>query len=762
MVLDCVEIRPRPEINVIARGRTVLVTGVLDGQIEEGSRHGLFVHETRMLSRYQYWIEGEPLNAVTLANVNRSEWAGYYIHSPSRSKGHKPEQVIELFVHRFAGNGFREDLEIVNFTQDQQCFNFIIDLKVDFADQDEVESGQRKQYGTIVREWCKDPEPQLKFEYSASRSYEHQGDFGETTVRRGLKMQIADADSAPEYKVEKIIFWIELTPGASWKARVRFVPYIADDDEAKKTGEAPDLDRNENAHRGTGSHTSAFEVPGSATLSATVLETLRVGAGDLAALRLNDLDGRGRGWTVAAGYPNYVGLFGRDSLITGWLGQLFSSQLNLGALDQLTERQGIRHDKWRDEQPMRILHQAHTGPLAALYFNPHMHYYGTITAPAYFPLSLVNLWRWTGHEETVSKFVDPALKALRWLDEYATLRDDGFYYYKTLSEQGVKNQGWKDSGEAVVHEDGSQAEDPIASAEVQGLVYLAKVSTSELLWNLHRTDEARALYNQAQELKKRFNEGFWMPDSRFVAMGLDKNGRQIKSISSNPSHCLTAGIVDSEIAREVANRLFEEDMFSGWGMRTLSSRHPAYNPFSYQRGTVWPFEQAMLGMGLWFYGHYDLLERIAKTHFESARLFAERRLPEVFSGHPRDSDHPFPAIYPKAQWLQAWSAASAFGMLQAMLGIYPYAPMHVLMIDPHLPAWLPEITVSGLKVGGAEASLRFFRKEDSSTDSEVMECTGELRILRKPRAIAFLSDYGQRAIEKLTDTLSAEHQVGGS
>lgn len=758
---DSIQIRPRPDLSVAASGRSVLATGMLKGQIEE-EQHGLFVHETRMVSRYRYTIEGESPQPITLSNINRGAWMGYYIHSPVNGEGSKPEQAIELLVRRFVGHGWREEIELTNYTQKRQSFRFMLDIDADFADQTELESKKRQQYGQIVREWRTEPTPELKFDYRASHHYEHQGDSGEAHVHRGLAVCVDSSDSRAEYHLENLAFKVDIEPLATWRAQLQFLPYIAKDDDAKQIGEAPDFSGRERAGESDTLSGTSFDAPGSRTLTSSVMETLRVGAGDLAALRLRDLDSTGKGWTVAAGYPNYVGLFGRDVLITSWESSLLASKMELGAIEQIARRQTTNTDDWRDEQPMRLLHQAHTGPLAVLNFNPHRHYYGTITTPVYFPFALVDFWRWTADKQVAGKYADSAIKALKWLDQYTNLRDDGFHYYQTHSEQGVKNQGWKDSGQAIVHEDGSQAETPIATAEVQGMAYCAKLYMSEMLWSLNRTDEARRLHDEARELKERFNDRFWMPDAEFLAMGLDKNGRQIKSIGSNPAHCLTSGIVDSSLARRVADRLFADDMFSGWGMRTLSSKHPAYNPYSYQRGTVWPFEQTVLATGLWRYGYFDLLERLAKAYFESAKLFASHRFPEVFSGQPRDAEHPFPSIYPKAQWLQAWSAASAFGMLQAMLGIYPYAPMHTLMVDPHLPEWLPEISVLNIRVGGASACIRFFRKPEGDSDYEVIRRDGKISILRQRGAMNLLSEYGMRASENVEKALSASGLMAGA
>jgi glycogen debranching enzyme len=194
----------------------------------------------------------------------------------------------------------------------------------------------------------------------------------------------------------------------------------------------------------------------------------------------------------------------------------------------------------------------------------------------------------------------------------------------------------------------------------------------------------------------------------------------------------------------VADRLLPADMFSGWGVRTLSSSHPAYNPYSYHRGSIWPVEQATFALGFMRYGLHDHVQRIARAFFEAASLFELHRLPEVFSGHPRDERHPFPALYPRANWPQAWSASAAFLMVQALLGIYPYAPLATLFVDPHLPVWLPEVTVEGLRVGGATATLRFFRRADGRSDYRVVAVEGRLHVLRQPSPWSITATRGER------------------
>jgi glycogen debranching enzyme len=394
----------------------------------------------------------------------------------------------------------------------------------------------------------------------------------------------------------------------------------------------------------------------------------------------------------------------------------------------------------------------HTNPLSVLNYDPHARYYGGVTGAIYFGVALSGLWHWTGDKDLVRPLVGTALRGLQWADRYGDLDGDGFCEYLTRSEQGEKNQGWKDSGDAIVHEDGTQVADPLGTCEMQAFIYASKLHLSELLWWLDEVDLGKQLFQQAQELRKRFNEAFWMEDKGYIAMGLDSHKRQIRSIASDAGHCLASGIVDEALVERVARRMMAADMFSGWGVRTLSAEHPAFNPYAYHRGTVWPVENAVFVLGFARYGLHDLMHRLSGAQFETASLFDYCRLPEVFAGHQRDQKHPFPALYPKANWPQAWSASAVFTHLQALLGVYPYAPLKTLLLDPHLPEWLPEITLHNLHVGNAVVSIRFFRQADGRSDYEILEQRGTLHVLRQASPWSLTTGWGERirdAIESL-------------
>lgn len=739
-----VKISPRPRTIYCSQGRAVLATD-LDGLIGDFPRHGLFVGETRVLSRYRYLVDGKRPETVAVSNVEQHSWLGYYIRpapganwkqdTGSGEMEKASEETIELKVSRTVGLGVHEDLDFTNFTQRPVRFTFDIELDSDFADQ--AETFRRKQRGKLTRRWRRlsSHRGELVYDYLASHRYSHQGNRGLARIHRGLIVSVTKADSAVSFRNSTFRFEVCLEPHRSWHTCVKFIPVFEGEkmpslyDCHQFFGTRNQLDRRRAIFL---SESTQFRTDETHPKHSSIVESLLLHAThDLSALRLPDLDHGDRSWITAAGLPIYIALFGRDTLTAGWQASVLSTSMADGALRELPKWQGEVKNDWRDEQPGRMLHEAHTGPLAALNYNPRSRYYGAATTSSFYPVVVSELWHWTGNKREVKSLLNPALRGLQWKDKFTDRFGDGFYDYKTLSKQGNRNQGWKDSGDAIVYEDGRQVDPPISTCEEQAFVYVAKLRMSEMLWFMGDHELARRLFHEASELKKRFNDRYWMPEKNFFALGLDAKRQQIKSISSNPGHLLACGIVHKELAKLVARRLLQNDMFSGWGVRTLSSDHPAYDPYSYHRGSVWPVEHGSFAMGMMRFGLIKELHTIARAVFEASTLFDYNRLPECFSGHPRDGEHPFPALYPKTNWPQAWSASSVFAIMQAILGLYPFAPTKLLLLDPQLPDWLPEIFVRNLHVGTAVVSIRFYRKE-GSTHFDVLEKRGRLHVLRQP------------------------------
>ena len=757
-----IQLAPRSPTRYLSRARTVLATGE-DGFVSGKGSQGVWCYQTRVLSRYRWRINGKLPQTSATSAIEQHRWLGYYIAAPTNCKQTEThecdsaQQTIELKLTRVVGNGFLERVELTNYTQIATTVRLELEVDTDFADPDEASSGKRRQRGTLERTWRKDGEHccTLEFDYTVSHAFRHQGNNGIAKMHRAVRVRIENATCRPRRAGRKIGFKIPLKAHETWCALVNcsvaiegeWLPSIGVPGLTNITDDPWDEERTRFL-----AHSASFAETHASELTALVLKTLDRAKRDLFALRLFDLD-RPVGWTTAAGVPSYLAFFGRDAIASSWQSIPLSDELTRGALAELSAQQATETNDWRDEQPGRMIHELHTNPLAVLNFTPHARYYGDITASIHFPVLVAALWHWTGSKEAVKPFIEPALKALRWADENANIYGDGFYRYQTRSEQGEKNQGWKDSSDAIVTEDGKQVQSPLGTCEMQAFVYASKLHFSELLWWFDEIDTAKRLYREAEELKKRFNETFWMQNEQFFGMAIDSRGQLVRSIASDPGHCLASGIVDESLVRPSARRLLEDDLFSGWGIRSLSANHPAFNPYAYHRGTVWPVENGTFVLAMARYGLHAEANRLSKAFFEAASLFEHCRLPEVFAGHQRDEDHPFPGMYPRANSPQAWSASAPFTVLQALLGLFPYAPLKVLLLDPWLPEWLPSIKLSNLRVGNAVVDLRFERDENGRTDYRVEQLRGDLHIIRQPSPWSLTTGYGERVKDAITSLL---------
>lgn len=433
------------------------------------------------------------------------------------------------------------------------------------------------------------------------------------------------------------------------------------------------------------------------------------------------------GRILAAGIPWYVAPFGRDALVAAGQALILNADLTGDALAVLAGLQATEDDAWRDAEPGKILHELRVGELARAGLIPHTPYYGTVDATPLFLMRAADYYAWTGDLATMQALRPAFDRALTWIDRYGDRDGDGFVEYQRRSRGGLRNQGWKDSGDAIVHADGTLAEGPIALVEVQGYVYAAKRGIADVYEALGDTETAARLRTHAQLLYAAFNEAFWNPHEGTYALALDGRKRQVASVTSNPGHCLYCGIVDAARADAVAERLLAPDMFCGWGVRTLSSGCPAYNPMSYHNGSVWPHDNAIIAAGLKRYGHHEAALTIAECLFEVAATAGDLRLPELYCGFDR-AERSNAVSYPVACIPQAWAAASPFLILQAMLGISADAPGRSLTVErPALPQWLGRVRLQGLRVGDASVTLDFHRDREA-TGFTLAEQAGELEV----------------------------------
>jgi glycogen debranching enzyme len=376
---------------------------------------------------------------------------------------------------------------------------------------------------------------------------------------------------------------------------------------------------------------------------------------------------------------------------------LLGPELAIASLDALAALQAREDDPSIDAEPGKILHELRRGRAAETWFGT---YYGTVDATPLYLILLSEVWRWTAEPAVVERLREPALAALRWIDEFGDRDGDGFVEYERRTPRGLENQSWKDSGDSQRFHDGSYAKTPIAPVEVQGYVYDAKLRVAELaraVW----ADEALAVRLEAEsaELRRRFDEQFWVEErGGYYALALDGDKRRVDSLCSNIGHLLWSGIVPPERVDAIASQLMGDELWSGRGIRTMSTGDAAYNPLTYHNGTVWPHDTSLGAWGLSRSGHAGDVDRIARSLFRSARYF-EWSLPEVFAGFRRD-ETPFPIAYPTAARPQAWAAGAPVLMLRLLLGIEPDPHSGRLTTAATAPEWLDGLELNGVRAVG--------------------------------------------------------------
>ncbi len=691
------EIKVGPPQLAINQGNVVLVTDE-DGQIVFPSDKGIYVFDTRLISSWMIWANGVPWDLLNSGNLTHYASRIFLANGAIfTADGEIPRHSIALSIGRSLGGGMHEDLDLTNHGPKAVRFNLEIAVRSDFADIFEVKSKRIVRRGKITSRWSA-AKAQLKTAY-------RNRDF-----RRDVTIAIHRSDSPAVFANGRLSFEVELGPGSSWHACL-FYTFTDGRDRSGVPEEC--IERCRDSSVGQRVREWKHAVLKIRTSNEEVYRLFTQAVEDMAALRLPIKGTDHMHYVPAAGVPWFAALFGRDSLIASLQSALVYPKFATATLEVLGKYQATERDDHRDAEPGKIMHELRRGELAHFKAIPHTPYYGTADATPLYLIVLHTAWMATGDANLLERHLTTAEKCLTWIDEYGDRDGDGFQEYATRSAEGYENQGWKDAGEAVVNSDGSLVKGPKALCELQGYVYDAWLRMAAIFDHLGKSDRADDLRRKASRLFDHFNEAFWDEEAGFYALALDGDKKKVMSIASNPGHCLWSGIVPPERAGRVVSRLMERDMRSGWGIRTLSAAHPAFNPFSYQNGSVWPHDNSFIALGFRRYGFADEAADLIREVTGAGSFVDRHQMPELYAGVQRSPTN-FPVQYLGANVPQAWAAGSAFAFLQAILGFQPDAPRDRFYLDPRLPNWLPDLVVKDLQVGQRRFDLRFWREGTAS------------------------------------------------
>ncbi|HEX6231345.1 MAG TPA: amylo-alpha-1,6-glucosidase [Actinomycetota bacterium] len=694
----------------VKEGDTFLYSD-LEGNLDHGGDYGLglFSRDMRFLSHFRMTINGR--DPVLLSSSSERAYMSHVdLTNPDLYEGDEvavPQQTLNIRRIRAINGRMFERVRVKNYNPDPVEIDLEFRFAADFADIFEVRG--------MARERPEPPRPPRVDGGTIEFAYQ-----GRDDVRRITRIEFAAQPERIDVEgtMATAVFRLHLGP-----YQTKLVGLTVDPLEERSEPKAIDFDHAVHVLRRSyeeWERESTRIVTDNELYNQLLDRSLR----DLRALWTQT----GDGGILAAGIPWYVTVFGRDSLITSHQLLMVNSRPARETLQLLAERQGTEVDDWRDEQPGKILHEVRQGELARAGIVPHTAYYGSVDATPWFLIVYAQHFRWTGDLAFAQKLLPAAEAALSWIDRYGDMDGDGFVEYLCRSPRGIWNQGWKDSHDSVVHADGRMAQAPIALAEVQAYVYVAKLRMADVYRALGREEDAVRLDLEAGRLRDRFNEAFWMEDERYFAAALDADKQQVRTVMSNPGHALYCGIVDEEKAAVLAKRLLSPDMFSGWGIRTMSKAAAAYNPMSYHNGSVWPHDNALIAAGMKRYGFARSTNRVATALFDAAVQADYLRLPELFCGFTRRTPNR-PVSYPIACSPQAWAAGSPYLMLQAILGISARAHRNLLTVNqPQLPTWLNTVEVRNLAVGDSRISL-VFRREGEITSFSLLQRDGSVRVV---------------------------------
>ena len=698
-------VHPHPSVK-INHGATFMVTDRY-GAIPVGSEgeFGLYSSDTRYLSRHELRINGRRPDSVASVRLSYRHARWHMIaDNIAGPGGDMREARVAVTIDRLINlHQMHEDVSLHTYARGPVTVLLEIALESDFADLFEVRyrSWQRR---ADLNTWWRGP--------NCLESRYQNGDFVRRCVIRILK-----EEAGVTYANGALRIPVDLEPGKEWSMCLQYDLLTSDDQAPDLAGrcafdpEEPDPMRQARSWQLSVSQVEPSDL--------RLQFAYRRAVEDLAALRLHEQETMSERWMPAAGLPWFMALFGRDSLIASLQAMVVQPTAAIGTLENLARWQSEGDDPERDAEPGKIPHELRVGEWAHFGLVPHRPYYGTADATPLYLLLLAEHYRWVGDAQALASFRHAAERCLEWIDRYGDRDGDGFQEYATRSPKGYRNQGWRDAHDGVLDELGAFPELPIGTSEMQAYVYGAKMRIGPLFeaWG----DSARAvrLRSQAAELRRWFIEKFWLDEPGELAFCIDGKKRAVPTAVSDSGHCMWMGILDEERGRAAGRRLMQADIFTGWGLRVLSDRHPAYDPHSYQRGSVWPHDSVIAAAGLRRYGMTEEAWSILDGLLAAVMCFEDIQMPELFAGLPK-REFAVPVPYRTANVPQAWAAGSVMQMVRILLGLEPDVPAGKVYLDPALPVWCSRLEVRNLQLGRHGVKLVVERRPDGehSVDAE--------------------------------------------
>lgn len=664
---------PQPVLTIV-EGTSFCRSGY-DGDIDVLRHEGLFVLDTRILSLWRLRVDGaalEPLSALAI-----EPYHGTFVGLTAPREGN-PEGTIIVERRRFVARGMREDLVVANYGLEPASVELVLDVDADFADLFEVKDGRTTVGRDVV---AASQAGELSFELIGGA--------------RGVRVLAPGAECSSR----SLTYRVAVPPGDTWTTTISVIPSVDGSEIADAFPPDRPLAHATPAQRLRGWRETAPRIyVDNVVLHAALTQSER----DLGSLRIEDPEHPDDD-VVAAGAPWFMALFGRDSLLTSYFMLPYVPRLAFGTLNALARLQGRESDLRTEEQPGKILHEVRLGADRSLALGGDSVYYGSVDSTPLFVRLCGRALRWGADVDRLTELRPAIERALEWIVEWGDLDGDGFVEYQRTSDLGLLNQGWKDSQDSMSFSSGALAEAPIALAEVQGYCFAAFEAAAQLSAAWGDDAAARSWTYRAAQLKRRFHEAFWLPELGFYAMALDRDKRPLDVVSSNIGHCLWTGIVDESVAGQVVDRLTAPDMFTGFGIRTLSSTAPRFNPASYHNGSVWPHDTTIAAAGMAAVGRRDAAALVTSGLLDALEAFGGR-LPELFCGFARD-DRPAPVPYPTSCSPQAWAAAAPYELLRLSLDLHLDLGAGTARAAG-VPDFFGSVVVDGLRAGGNSIVVR--------------------------------------------------------